>query len=238
MLDFLTIYNSLGFLTESIRLQYTNFIFKHQEKLDTLMEFDDVINRLRRDEPIEYVFNLAEFSGLEFYVDKRCLIPRIETEEIVHHVIEIVSKNSHINYTIVDVGTGSGCIILSIAAKLKILNLKTQFIGIDISDDALDVARINREKLGLTTKVKLGHISFQNFHFQNYRNLIICSNLPYIPLGEDLQKSVINYEPHLALFGGEKGSELNEALLVKIRDLKNVRAVLMEGKNGQISINN
>lgn len=231
-IDFLTIYNSLNFLSESIRLQYSNFILKHQNRFNQYLSFDDVISRVRVEEPIEYVFNLAEFCGNEFYVDKRCLIPRPETEEIVRRTEEFIKQNPKQSCTVIDVGTGSGCIILSLAKKFDQKQYK--FIGIDISPDALEIAEINRKAFNLENRVELINESFQEFDFTKYENIIICSNLPYIPDNEKLQKSVIDFEPHLALFGGENGDELNNILIEKLKKQKNIKLVLMEGHNGEI----
>lgn len=275
-LDFLTIYDSLSFLTESVRLQYTNFIFRHQDKFNESLSFDDAIRRLKLEEPVEYVFNIAEFCRYEFYVDKRCLIPRPETEEIVQLALQILknkdqrTKNEELHYTFIDVGTGSGCIILSIANTLTrehvnpltnsllhppcpsekgnhledsgatrntsplTRNFQFKFIGLDISSSALEIAKINREKFGLAKDVELIHADFHDFDFSQFENLIVCSNLPYIPYDETLQKSVIDFEPHEALFGGKDGDELNNDLKKILKSLGNIKMLVMEGKDGKI----
>lgn len=236
-LDFAKIHSSLNFLSESVRLQYTNFIWRHKERLNEYLTFEDAVYRLRLEEPIEYVFNLAEFCGLEFYVDKRCLIPRVETEELVKKAVDYIIENSTTNYSIIDIGTGSGCIILAIAKNLQSsgINLHTtNLIGIDISKDALEVAKINRKALNLDHTVTFADSSFQDFDFSKFENLIICSNLPYIPENEYLQKSVAEFEPHNALFGGKKGDELNILLVEKLKQLKQVEVIFMEGYGGEI----
>lgn len=230
-IDFITIHNALDFLSDSIRLQYTNFIYRHQDRFGEYLSFDEAIQRLRMEEPIEYVFNLAEFCGNEFYVDKRCLIPRPETEILVQKTVDFLEKNDQNNFTIIDIGTGSGAIILTLAQKMQ---KSHRYIGIDISEDALTVAEINREEFGLH-HVTLLHESFQKFDFTSHENVIICANLPYIPNSEVLQPSVANYEPHLALFGGDKGDELNIILMERVQPLQNVKAIIMEGYNGEIS---
>jgi release factor glutamine methyltransferase len=231
-LDFIIIYTSLDFLTESIRLQYTNFIYRHRDRINEYLTFEDVVNRLRQEEPIEYVFNLAEFFGNELYVDKRCLIPRHETEELVQRAIDYVNRHPDERFTCVDTGTGSGCIIHSVA---KAVGPTHHFVGIDVSEGALEVAGINRTAFGLESIVELQHISFQDLDFSQYDNLIVCSNLPYVPDNEELQPSVTQYEPHLALFGGARGDELNNELIARIEKLPNLRAFYMEGYNGSIT---
>lgn len=236
VMDITEVYKSLGFLTESIRLQYTNFIIRNKDRInEQYLSFDDIVYRLKHGEPIEYVFNLAEFMGIRFYVDKRCLIPRVETEELVKKTLTFVEQHKDKTLTILDIGTGSGCIILSLAYLLNIQKItNVQFIALDISEDALEVARINSEALKLSNKVKLIHTGFQNFDFKLYSNVIVCSNLPYIPNTDTLQESVLNYEPHIALFGGERGDELNKLLLEKLAGKENIDAVFMEGYNGAI----
>lgn len=235
-MDIQNIYNNLNFLEDLIRLQYTNFIYKNFAKLEGKISFEEIISRLKKDEPIEYIFNLAEFCGLEFFVDKRVLIPRIETEEIVEKTLNFLQENSGEEFTIIDVGTGSGAIILSIAKKSKeIYNLQsTNFKGIDISADASEVAKINRKKLGLEGLVEFKVVGFQDFDFSKYKNLIILANLPYIPDSRKLQPSVEKYEPHLALFGGEKGDELILKLKSKVLKLPNLRILITEEDHGEI----
>jgi release factor glutamine methyltransferase len=230
-LDFITIYNALDFLTESIRLQYTNFIFRHKNRLNEDFTFEMAVNRLHNEEPIEYVFNVAEFCGLELYVDPRCLIPRVETEEIVTRTLDLITSSEQKNYTVLDIGTGSGCIALSLRTKIPDNSVK--ILGIEKSRDALVVAQRNRDLLNID--VTFVHADFRDFDFTKYENIIICSNLPYIPESDVLQKSVIDFEPHEALFGGIKGDELNNQLLAQIEDLPNIKAVFMEGYNGEIT---
>ncbi len=233
-LDFVTIFRSLSFLTESVRLQYTNFIFRHKDKVTGTLGFNHVVARLKDGEPIEYVFNLAEFYGNDFYVNRDTLIPRHETEEIVDRAVKISAKYSNESLTFIDVGTGSGCIALAIAGELRYDEMPVKVIGIDVSVEALIVAEMNKEDFGFKN-VDFIHSSFQDFDFSKYENVIICVNLPYIPNSDVLQKSVIDYEPHLALFGGENGDELNNLLLEKLKGLPNIKAIYMEGYSGKIT---
>ncbi len=113
--DFLEIYNNLDFLNDSLRLQYANFIYRHYNEKITLTE---IIQRLKQDEPIEYILNIAEFYGLELYVDNRVLIPRIDTENLVTHTLKYIKNRNNTKFTIIDVGTGSGCIAIALAKNL------------------------------------------------------------------------------------------------------------------------
>lgn len=234
-IDFLTIYNSLDFLSSSIRLQYTNFLVRNLDEWKNKIRLTEICQRLKKDEPIEYIINLAEFSGNKFYVDKRCLIPRHETEEIVSKTFEFINRNPQEKLTIIDVGVGSGAILLSIA-KSFLEGDNITFIGIDKSKDALDVAKINVKKLGIPKeKVKLIESDFRDFDFSKYENLIVLANLPYIPNSRKLQPSVINYEPQDALFGGEKGDELINDLKAILKNCAYLKLAVFEGDNGKIS---
>jgi release factor glutamine methyltransferase len=232
-LDFIQIYKKLDFLTESIRLQYTNLIAKNIEASG--LTLDEVVDRIKRDEPIEYIFNSAEFFRNKLFVDKRVLIPRHETELMIRPVIGF-TQEFPANYTIIDIGTGSGAIILTLAKILSTKLPDLKFIGIDKSKEAIEVAKINRTKLNLDERVEFIHSDFQSFDFAKYKHLIVCANLPYIPKDRELQKSVIGYEPHLALFGGKKGDELIEKLKSKLKKLPNLKFFIIEKDQGKIEV--
>jgi len=234
-MDYLEIYKKLDFLPDSIRVQYTNFIKKHLKNSSNEPILEHLIARIKSDEPIEYILNIAEFYGFEFYVDKRVLIPRVETEKIVMIALDQILKSND-NYTVIDIGTGSGCIILSIAKVLNDLKTyqidKIRFIGIEKSPLAYEVAKINRKRLSLEPTVELINIDFEKFDFNNYENLIILANLPYIPNSRNLQSSVINFEPKEALFGGQKGDEIIVKLKQKLTGLNNVKLLVLENDHG------
>lgn len=233
-MDFITIFNNLDFLSESLRFQYTNFLMRNLDYLPKDLDFDDLLKRLKNDEPLEYIINLAEFCGNIFYVNKGCLIPRYETEEIVIKTYNFINKNPE-EYTIIDVGTGSGCILLSLARLANnIEHQKVKFIGIDKSEKALEVARNNRTKFRLEDRVELINSSFEDFDFSKYKNLIVLANLPYIPNARKLQKSVANFEPKEALYGGKKGDEKIQELKSKILNLPNLKFFLIEKDQGII----
>lgn len=166
-----------------------------------LLYFRSVVKRLLNNEPFQYVVGNTHFYGLELKCDKRALIPRPETEELVEWVKE--GYTSSFNGSIVDLCTGSGCIALA---------LKSQFpeacvIGTDFSKDALRLARENAEE----NKLKIQLFDFdatskEAYHvlkdFDNSEFDCWISNPPYIPIleKEQMDKNVINHEPHMALF--------------------------------------
>jgi len=161
------------------------------------------IRRLQEHEPIQYVINEAWFAGMRFYVDRNVLIPRPETEELVERIVkEVKGKNDAQAHPsgkvkILDVGTGSGCIAISLK-KLSV----TEVWACDISDEALNVARINADALNAT----IDFIPLNFLDADQRKQLpaidIIVSNPPYIPRNEktEMKRNVVGYEPSTALF--------------------------------------
>lgn len=166
-----------------------------------ILYFLNVIKRLKKNEPIQYILGKAYFYGLDFFVNKNVLIPRPETEELVELIIHTYKSNNN-SLLGIDIGTGSGCIAISLVKNIKRLNM----IATDISADALNLAKKNSIKYNIKniTFVK-NDILNKNFHKElNYSYDFIVSNPPYVTLDEkyNLEKNVIDYEPHIALFAG------------------------------------
>ena len=179
------------------------------------------IRRLQKSEPIEYITNKSLFYSLEFYVDKRVLIPRNDTEVLVKKTIKEINKYNDI--LLIDVGTWSSCIPISIAKNTNLENV----IVIDISRKALNVSKKNIIKHNLESKIKQLNSNLLekllNKKIKN-KNLIITANLPYIKNDdfENMSKETIAFEPSIALFWWEKtGFELYENLINQILSLKN-----------------
>jgi release factor glutamine methyltransferase len=153
--------------------------------------------RLLQHEPVQYIINEAWFYGLKFYVDKNVLIPRPETEELVDWVISNI-KFPFENLRILDIGTGSGCIPISLKRKLR----KADVWSCDIIEAALSVAQKNANELGAA-------INFLQLNFLTEAETaslpsfdIIISNPPYVPENNkaEMNKNVLDFEPHTALF--------------------------------------
>jgi release factor glutamine methyltransferase len=175
--------------------------FQRQDDLskDQLKQLEGIKSRLLTREPVQYILGFADFYGLKLKVNEHVLIPRQETEELVHWVLQLaieLSKDSEIK--ILDIGTGSGCI--PIALKKEFPKLKID--ALDVSQKALKIANEN---------AKLNDVSIRFFQFdildtELWKDLgnydIIVSNPPYIPENEKtiVPQNVIDYEPHLALF--------------------------------------
>ena len=155
-------------------------------------ELDLYIERINQGEPIQYILGEAWFMNRRFHVNPSVLIPRPETEELVTHVSALSPKK------VLDLGTGSGCIPVSIALQ----NPEAEVFGIDISEHALETAKRNAEEHKANVKFALANmLDFQNPFLVQEFDLII-SNPPYVKENEkpEMRKNVLDFEPHLALF--------------------------------------
>ena len=149
--------------------------------------------RILSGEPYQYVIQNAEFCHLNFFVDKRVLIPRNETEELTMNVKNLIEEMGFKKPTIIDVCTGSGCIAISLEKMIK----ECEIFGSDISEDAIDVANINKERLNSSVIFKCGDLLKP---FPSLKADVIVSNPPYIEGEETVDEQVLKHEPHLALF--------------------------------------
>lgn len=162
------------------------------------------------------ILGRKEFFGLEFLVDENVLIPRPETEILVEEILKITTKN------LLEVGTGSGAIAISIKKNLPDCNVWAS----DISSKALRIAKKNAKKIG--TNIKFVKSDLLEKISENFE--IIVANLPYIPKNSTkIQKSVTEFEPQIALFGGNDGLDLIRKLLIQISKLsQKPKFVLLE----------
>ncbi len=162
------------------------------------------VTRRRANEPLEYITNRVSFYSQEFHIEQGALIPRPETELLIDEVLLIADKDKEL--TIVEVGVGSGIISTLLAQHLP----KAKIIAVDISPDALKVARKNIEDFGLSERIelRLGDL----LEPIDEKIDILVSNPPYIAEDEPLESN-LDYEPDLALFGGKIGDEIIQRLL-------------------------
>ena len=208
-------------LSKSINKDKKYIILNSKEILSNtqLDNFNTFIERRKKGEPIAYLTNKKEFWKDEFYVNKDVLIPRPDTELIIEQVLKIYTKESQLQ--VLDIGTGSGCILLSM------LKERSNFYGtgIDISKKSINISKFNAKQLNLTNRVKFFHSSVDNFKIGKYD--LIVSNPPYIKLLnlKYLEKDVVNFEPKLALSGGFDGFS-------KIRNIISKANILIK-KNGK-----
>jgi len=184
-----------------------------------IKKYNLAINRRINREPVAYITGKKEFWSEDFAVNNATLVPRPETELLIHKVIKFF-KNKTIN--ILDIGTGSGCILLAI---LKELNL-SRGIGIDISAKAIQTAKVNSKNLNLLNHAKFKICDLSKYNIGKYD--LIVSNPPYIPTKDikNLSKDIINYEPKVALDGGLDGLDLIKKVIYKSSHLLKINGLL------------
>ena len=216
-------------LSSSIKRDKKYIILNPKEPLspEQKEKFKNLIERRKKGEPVAYLINKKEFWKDNFFVNKDVLIPRPDTELIIEQVLKIYSKNSQLQA--LDIGTGSGCVLLSI------LKERPNFYGtgIDISKKSINVSKLNAKQLNFTSRVKFFHSSIDNFKIGKYD--LIVSNPPYIKLFnlKYLEKDIINFEPKLALNGGFDGFSKIRKVINKAKNLikKNGKFILEIGFN-------
>ncbi len=204
---------------------------------DQWTRFMQWVERRRRHEPVAYIVGEQEFYGRPFTVDHRVLIPRPATEGVVRRALEfledgeegvdevdegivVVARKLKIDPSasasgeklkinkVVDVGTGSGCIGISLALERPDLHV----IVTDISGDALEVAKLNAKRHSVLNRMEFREGSGLDPIQDLAEPFLLVSNPPYIPSGNDLMADVKNFEPHVALFGGTSGHRIVEDL--------------------------
>lgn len=182
------------------------FLYAHPERElsnDEQARYDEVIRERARGCPTQYITGHQEFWGLDLLVSPAVLIPRPETEHVVETVLELVKDYSrdHLEKVrIVDVGTGSGCIALALISELP----RTEMHGCDVSDEALEMARINAARLGLGQRVLFRKSDLLDLYAGEQFDFVV-SNPPYVGDAEadKVQKQVRDFEPRIAVFCGD-----------------------------------
>ena len=196
-------------------------------------KYDIAIRRRIKREPVAYIIGKKEFWSENFVINQGTLIPRPETELLIYKIINFF-KNKRIN--ILDIGTGSGCILLSI---LKELNF-SRGTGIDISSKAIETAKINSKNLNLFNRTKFKVFDLNKYNVGKYD--LIVSNPPYIPSKDikNLSKDIINFEPRAALDGGVDGLDLIKKVIYKSNHLLKRKGLLaLEiGNNQYLRVSN
>ena len=190
---------------------------------------DIALNKIKEGYPVQYLIGNVNFCGNIINVNENVLIPRYETEFLVELVLKSIPENFKGN--ILDIGTGSGCISISIAKKLK----NAKVVGIDISKKALEVATSNKE-INSSNNVEFKNIDLFNMHnFNNFE--IIISNPPYVSYNEEVGKET-KFEPQNAIFAENNGLVFYEEIIKKASLSNNIKHIFFEiGMNQAKDIN-
>ena len=184
-----------------------------------LRNFNSYLIRRSKKEPIAYLLEEKEFWSKKFFVNKNTLIPRPETELLVEKLVTTFKKK---RITILDVGTGTGCIILSLLNELK----NSSGIALDISSKAILVAKKNACKFKLTDRIKFLNKPFENFYGKKFD--LIVSNPPYIKRKDikNLSDDIKKFEPRMALDGGNDGLDLIKKVIYKSKKILKINGTL------------
>ena len=217
-------------LSKTLNKTRENILINLDQIIDkkNISVYKKYLQRRSNNEPIAYILEEKEFWSKKFYINKDTLIPRPETELLVDKILKIYNEK---NISILDIGTGSGCIIISLLSSLK----KSNGIGIDISKNAILTAKKNALKHRLSQRVKFLNKSFNNI-FSNKFDLIV-SNPPYIDSKDikNLSDDIKKFEPRIALDGGNDGLDLIKKVIYKSTHILKIKGLLaLEIGNGQI----
>jgi len=186
---------------------------------NNLSMYKELIIRRSQNEPIAYIFEEKEFWSKNFFVNSDTLIPRPETELMVEKLVKIFKEKK---ISILDIGTGSGCILISLLSELT----NSKGIGIDISKKALNIAKKNSKRHAMQNRVKLLNKSLDSKFYQKFD--LIVSNPPYIKSSEikNLTEDIKKYEPRIALDGGNDGLDLIRKVIYKTKYILKVDGTL------------
>ena len=184
-----------------------------------ISQFNDYIKRRSSKEPIAYILKEKEFWSKSFGIEKNTLIPRPETELMVEKLVKIFKNKSP---NVIDIGTGSGCILISLLSEIK----NSKGLGIDISQQSILLAKKNAKKLKVIKKIKFSRKPLKMLF--NYKFDLVMSNPPYIKTKDikNLQDDIKYFEPKLALDGGIDGLDVIKKVIYKTKEILKKNGVL------------
>ena len=217
-------------LSKTLNRTREDILINLDQKINSknISAYKEYLQRRSNNEPIAYILGEKEFWSKKFYVSENTLIPRPETELLVDKILKIYKEKK---ISILDIGTGSGCIIISLLTSLK----NSNGIGIDISKKAILMAKKNALKHKVSKRIKFLNKSFNNIFGKKFD--LIVSNPPYIDSKDikNLSDDIKRYEPRIALDGGNDGLDLIKKVIYKSKDILKIKGMLaLEIGNEQI----
>ena len=217
-------------LSKTLNISREEILTNLDQKIDkkNISVFKTYLLRRSKNEPIAYILKEKEFWSKKFYVNKDTLIPRPETELLVAELLKIFKEKK---ISILDIGTGSGCIIISLLIGLK----QSIGTGIDISKNAISISKKNALKFKLSKKIKFLNKPLENLSGKKFD--LIVSNPPYIKRKDikNLSEDIKRYEPRMALDGGNDGLDLIKKVIYKSKEILKINGTLaLEIGNEQI----
>ena len=222
-------------LSKALKIKRENLLTNLNMKLKNkdIIKFNKLIERRRKKEPIAYILGYKSFWKSNFKVNQDVLIPRPETEHVIEEVLKIIPKSA--SYNILDVGTGSGCLIVSIILERQ----RSRGTAIDISKNAINIAKYNAKIQHIENRIKFVNSNIDKFNRGKYD--LITSNPPYIKKFKIkyLEDDVKLYEPKVALDGGIDGySNLKKVIKKSSKLLKTKGKLILEIDDKQKNITN
>ncbi len=230
------IQESKKYITEELSFEEIKWLLKDifsLEEYELITKSNDIFDdekfmallKKANDIPVSYLLGYQDFYGYRYQVNKNVLIPRNETEELINYCLEYIKKNNYKKIKILEIGTGSGCICITLNKELNKLNIDNEITSCDISNEALKVAKQN----ALILNSNINFIESDVFsNLINYDYDLIISNPPYIEKNEFVSKRVLNNEPHIALFSDETGLEIYKKIFSQINKFINLKAMFFE----------
>ncbi|MEG0658425.1 peptide chain release factor N(5)-glutamine methyltransferase [Anaerorhabdus sp.] len=215
---------ALTYLVELAQLQRVDLYMNYDQEVptDILESFNIGLKRILNHEPMQHVLGYSWFYGYKFKVNSNVLIPRPETEELVSYILSRVDEMfPNQDITAVDIGTGSGAIAISVSNEEKHIKM----YATDISAEAIEVAKENAKENDADVQFLVGDM-LQPIVDAKLKVDVLISNPPYIPSQEVLESSVVDYEPHVALFGGKDGLKFYRTIFENCKKIINEKSFM------------
>lgn len=211
---------ALLYLVELLNAKNQNLYLQMEEEIDLEIEnqYKQGIQRMLENEPYAYVLGYSWFYGYQINVNEHVLIPRPETEELVANILQTYDAifEDHKQVKVADIGTGSGAIAIALAKE----EANFEVIASDISEQAIHVAKENANMHEVKIDFYVGNM-LDPLIEKNIKVDILISNPPYIPEDEEMEQSVVDFEPHVALFGGKDGLRYYKEIFINCKNVLN-----------------